>query len=55
MTKKLLQLNGLKWNPFEPDVPTEALLARPRIDNLGWRVEHLAPRAPSPRTSAPTC
>ena len=25
MTKKLLALYGLKWNPFAPDVPVEAL------------------------------
>ena len=42
MTKTLLQLYGLKWNPFAPDVPTEALLATPRIESFGWRVEHLA-------------
>jgi len=42
MTKTLLQLYGLKWNPFAPDVPTEALLTTPRIESFGWRVEHLA-------------
>ncbi|MGH8649651.1 MAG: hypothetical protein ACREUP_10155, partial [Burkholderiales bacterium] len=42
MTKKLLQLYGLKWNPFAPDVPTEALRPTPQIDSFGWRVEHLA-------------
>src|SRR5260370_17407709 len=42
MTKRLLQLYGLKWNPFAPDVPTEALLPTPRIESFGWRVEHLA-------------
>src|SRR5713226_820901 len=42
MTKTLLQLYGLKWNPFAPDVPTEALLPTPRIESFGWRVEHLA-------------
>src|SRR3972149_5048771 len=42
MTKTLLQLHGLKWNPFAPDVPTEALLTTPRIESFGWRVEHLA-------------
>jgi hypothetical protein len=25
MTKKLLALYGLKWNPFAPDVPVDAL------------------------------
>jgi general secretion pathway protein A len=39
---KLLSLHGLKWNPFSPDVPTEALLVTPRLENFGWRVEHLA-------------
>jgi len=42
MTKKLLQLYGLKWNPFAPDVPTEALLVTPRVESFSWRVEQLA-------------
>jgi general secretion pathway protein A len=42
MTKKLLQLYGLKWNPFTPDVPPEALHVPARLDSFGWRVEHLA-------------
>jgi type II secretory pathway predicted ATPase ExeA len=42
MTKKLLQLYGLKWNPFAPDVPTEALLVSSRIASFTWRVEQLA-------------
>ena len=25
MNKKMLALYGLKWNPFAPDVPVEAL------------------------------
>jgi general secretion pathway protein A len=40
-TKKLLALWGLKWNPFTPDVPGEALLVTPRIDSFAWRVEQL--------------
>jgi type II secretory pathway predicted ATPase ExeA len=39
--KKLLALWGLKWNPFTPDVPGEALLVTPRIDSFAWRVEQL--------------
>jgi len=39
---KLLSLHGLKWNPFSPDVPTEALLVTPQLEHFGWRVEHLA-------------
>jgi len=42
MTKKLLQLYGLKWNPFASDVPTEALLVTPRVESFTWRVEPLA-------------
>jgi type II secretory pathway predicted ATPase ExeA len=40
-TKKLLALWGLKWNPFSPELPREALLATPAIDNFAWRVEQL--------------
>lgn len=39
--KKLLALWGLKWNPFSPEVPCEALLATPAIENFAWRVEQL--------------
>jgi type II secretory pathway predicted ATPase ExeA len=42
MTKKLLGLYGLKWNPFAPDVPTEALRLTPAVESFCWRVEHLA-------------
>ena len=41
MNKKLLSLFGLKWNPFSPDVPADALLVAPRIDSFCWRVEQL--------------
>ena len=40
-TKKLLSLWGLKWNPFSPEVPSEALLATNKIENFAWRVEQL--------------
>ena len=39
--KKLLALYGLKWNPFSPELPSEGLLATPRIENFAWRVEQL--------------
>src|SRR5215468_3701410 len=42
MTKKLLALYGLKWNPFAPDVPVEALYVTPRTQSFCWRVEQLA-------------
>jgi type II secretory pathway predicted ATPase ExeA len=39
--KKLLALYGLKWNPFTPDVPQEALLQTPRIASFCARVQNL--------------
>lgn len=33
---------GLKWNPFSPDVPLEALLATPAVEHFIWRVEQLS-------------
>ncbi len=42
MNKKMLALYGLKWIPFAPDVPVEALQLTPRIDSFCWRVEQLA-------------
>ena len=40
-SKKLLALWGLKWNPFSPELPGEALLATPKIEHFAWRVEQL--------------
>jgi len=42
MSRKLLSLYGLKWNPFTPDIPVEALLRTPRIESFMIRMEHLA-------------
>lgn len=39
--KKLLSLYGLKWNPFTPDVPAEALLVTKKVESFGWRIESL--------------
>ena len=41
MNKKMLALYGLKWNPFAPDVPVEALHISRRIESFCWRVEQL--------------
>jgi general secretion pathway protein A len=41
MTHKLLALYGLKWNPFSPDVPVEALWRSPRSEHFCWRMESL--------------
>jgi type II secretory pathway predicted ATPase ExeA len=40
-TKKMLALWGLKWNPFSPEIPPEALLVTPKIEHFAWRVEQL--------------
>jgi general secretion pathway protein A len=42
MSKKHLALYGLKWNPFAPDVPVEALHVTARTQSFCWRVEQLA-------------
>ena len=41
MNKKMLALYGLKWNPFAPDVPVEALHVTRRIESFCWRVQQL--------------
>lgn len=40
MNTKLLALYGLKYNPFIPDAPTEALHRYPKLENFCWRIEH---------------
>ena len=40
MNKNLLALYGLKWNPFSPELPTEALYVTPKVENFCWRIEH---------------
>lgn len=40
-SKKLLSLWGLKWNPFSPELPNDALLVTAKIDSFAWRVEQL--------------
>ena len=42
MNNKLLAIYGLKWNPFAPEVPTEALWQTSEVDHFCWRVETLA-------------
>ena len=39
--KKLLALWSLKWNPFTPELPRDALLVTPPIEHFAWRVEQL--------------
>jgi len=40
MNQRLLALYGLKWNPFSPELPTEAIYVPPKLENFCWRVEH---------------
>jgi len=42
MTNKLFALYSLKWNPFLPDIPVEALWQPPSVDHFCWRMEGLA-------------
>lgn len=39
MNHQLLALYGLKWNPFAPELPLEALRVTPRLENFCWRIE----------------
>ncbi len=40
MNKTLLALYGLKWNPFSPELPTEAIFLTPKAEDFFWRIEH---------------
>jgi type II secretory pathway predicted ATPase ExeA len=42
VNNKMLALYGLKWNPFAPNVPAEALHVTPRLESFCWRVQQLA-------------
>jgi general secretion pathway protein A len=39
MDSQRLSLYGLKYNPFAPTLPVEALFASPEIEHFGWRIE----------------
>ena len=40
MNKSLHALYGLKWNPFNPDIPTASLYIPPPVENFIWRIEN---------------
>lgn len=40
MNTKLLALHGLKFNPFNSEIPTEALYPHPKFENFFWRIEN---------------
>lgn len=42
MNNKLLALFGLKWNPFLPDVPVEALWKSAEVEHFCWRMQGLS-------------
>lgn len=44
MTQQLLALYGLKFNPFTPDLPTDAIYVPPRVEDFCWRIEQVQVR-----------
>ena len=40
MNRKLLALYSLKYNPFGPELPVEALRTTPRFEDFAWRIEN---------------
>lgn len=40
MNKQLLALYGLKFNPFSPELPAEALYTTDAVEDFAWRIEH---------------
>lgn len=44
MNKNLLQLYGLKWNPFSPEIPIDAVWTPPASHDFLWRIEHVLAR-----------
>jgi type II secretory pathway predicted ATPase ExeA len=39
MSKKLQAFYGLKYNPFNPEIPIDALFIPPKLEHFCWRVE----------------
>ena len=40
MDRRMLTPYSLKFNPFTPEVPVEALKVHPRLEQFCWRIEH---------------
>jgi len=40
MNNHLLAKFALKYNPFTPDIPTEALYLHKKVEQFAWRIEH---------------
>jgi general secretion pathway protein A len=45
MNHKLLALYGLKFNPFSPELPVEAIYVTPKLESFCWRVVSGKPTA----------
>ena len=41
MDRKIQALYGLKFNPFTPDIPVEALFVYDELDSFLWRIENI--------------
>lgn len=41
MKKTLLSLYGLKWNPFNFDLPVDGIVVNAAMENFCWRLENL--------------
>jgi type II secretory pathway predicted ATPase ExeA len=41
MDRKLQALFGLKFNPFSPDIPIEALFVYDELESFLWRMENI--------------
>jgi type II secretory pathway predicted ATPase ExeA len=44
MNRKLLQLYGLKFNPFSPELPTEAVRLTPSVESFLFKIENTLAR-----------
>ncbi len=40
MNQKLLALYGLKFNPFSPELPVDAIYVPHKVESFCWRIEH---------------
>lgn len=36
-----LAVYGLKWNPFSPELPVDAIYVHPKVENFCWRVQEI--------------
>ena len=41
MDRKMQALYGLKFNPFTPDIPVEALFVYDALESFLWRIENI--------------